>query len=103
LIDGSIGRLKDFYVLRSQFVKKSGAPTTTYNLAFAKNALGLAIRRLPQPLPGTGAIAEYAELGNFGVRVVMSYQPDTLSQQFTVDILYGAGVLRNNHAVQVRS
>jgi hypothetical protein len=103
LIDGNVGRLKDFYVFRSQFVKKSGTPPTTYNLAFAKNALGLAIRRLPQPLPGTGAIAEYAELGNFGVRVVMSYQPDTLSQQFTVDILYGVGMLRNNHGVQVRS
>jgi hypothetical protein len=103
LIEGNVGRLKDFYVFRSQFIKKSGTPTTTHNLAFAKNALGLAIRRLPQPLPGTGAIAEYAELGNFGVRVVMSYQPDTLSQQFTVDILYGVGVLRNNHAVQVRS
>ena len=103
LIEGNIGRLKDFYIFRSQFVRKSGTPLTTFNLAFAKNALGLAIRRLPQPLPGTGAIAEYAELGNFGVRVVMSYQPDTLSQQFTVDILYGAGILRNNHAVQIRS
>ena len=49
------------------------------------------IRRLPQPLPGTGAIAEYAELGNFGMRVVMSYQPNTLAQQFTVDVLYGCG------------
>ena len=103
LIDGHIGRLKDFYIFRSQFIKKGGTPPTTYNLAFAKSALGLVIRRLPQPLPGTGAIAEYAELGNFGVRVVMSYQPDTLSQQFTVDILYGTGILRNNHAVQVRS
>lgn len=103
LIDGSIGRLKDFYVFRSQFVRRTGVPPTTFNLAFAKNALGLAVRRLPQPLPGTGAIAEYAELGNFGVRVVMSYQPDTLSQQFTVDILYGTAILRNNHGVQVRS
>jgi len=42
-------------------------------------------------------------LGNFGMRVVMSYQPNTLAQQFTVDILYGVGVLRNNHGVQVRS
>lgn len=103
VINGMLGRLKDFYVFRSQFIRKSGTPLTTFNLAFAKNALGLAIRRLPKPLPGTGAIAEYAEMGNFGVRVVMSYQPDTLSQQFTVDILYGASVLRNNHAVQVRS
>jgi hypothetical protein len=42
-------------------------------------------------------------MGNFGIRVVMSYQPNTLSQQFTVDVLYGCGVLRNNFGVQVNS
>jgi hypothetical protein len=104
LVDGSVGKLKDFYVFRSQFVAKTGSsPVTTQNVAFAKSGIGLVIRRLPQPLPGTGAIAEYAELGNFGVRVVMSYQPNTLAQQFTVDVLYGAAVLRNGFGVQVRS
>jgi hypothetical protein len=104
IVDGSVGKLKDFYVFRSQFVAKSGSsPVTTHNLAFAKSGLGLVIRRLPQPLPGTGAIAEYAELGNFGVRVVMSYQPNTLAQQFTVDVLYGTAILRNGFGVQVRS
>jgi hypothetical protein len=96
--------LKDFFVFRSQFVKKTGSgPVTTNNIGFARSAMGLAIRRLPKPLPGTGAIAEYAEFGNFGMRVVMTYQPNTLAQQFTVDMLYGVGVLRNNHGVQVRS
>jgi hypothetical protein len=104
IVDGSIGKVKDFFVFRSQFVPKTGTtPVNTHNLAFTKNALGLVIRRLPQPLPGTGAIAEYAELGNFGMRVVMSYQPNTLAQQFTVDVLYGAGVLRNSFGVQVNS
>ncbi len=104
LIEGAVGKIKDFYVFRSQFVKKTGSgPVTTHNLAFARSALGLVVRRLPQPLPGTGAIAEYAEMGNFGMRVVMSYQPNTLAQQFTVDVLYGVGVLRNSFAVQVRS
>lgn len=104
IVDGAVGKIKDFYVFRSQFVSKTGsAPATTNNLAFTKDALGLVVRRLTQPLPGTGAIAEYAELGNFGMRVLMSYQPNTLSQQFTVDVLYGVGVLRNNHAVQVKS
>jgi hypothetical protein len=104
VIDGTIGKLKDFFVLRSQYVQKTGtSPVNTHNLAFCKDALGLVIRRLPQPLPGTGAIAEYAELGNFGMRVTMSYQPNTLSQQFTVDVLYGVAVLRNNFAVQVNS
>ncbi|HEY3838738.1 MAG TPA: P22 phage major capsid protein family protein [Bryobacteraceae bacterium] len=102
LVDGTIGKIKDFYVFRSQFVAKTGSsPLTTHNLAFAKDAIGLVVRRMPQPLPGTGAIAEYAELGNFGMRVTMSYQPNTLSQQFTVDVLYGCGILRNNFGVQV--
>lgn len=104
LVDGTVGRLKDFYVFRSQFVKTTGSgPSTTHNLAFARSAMGLVVRRLPQPLPGTGAIAEYAEMGNFGMRVVMSYQPNTLAQQFTVDVLYGVGVLRNGFGVQVNS
>jgi hypothetical protein len=104
LIDGTVGKIKDFFVFRSQFVAKTGsAPVTTHNLAFTRSALGLVLRRLPQPLPGTGAIAEYAELGNFGMRVILSYQPNTLAQQFTVDVLYGVGVLRNQFGVQVNS
>jgi hypothetical protein len=104
IVDGTIGKIKDFFVFRSQYVAKTGAtPIATHNLAFCKDAIGLVVRRLPQPLPGTGAIAEYAELGNFGMRVTMSYQPNTLSQQFTVDVLYGCAILRNNFAVQVNS
>ena len=104
IVDGAVGKMKDFYIFRSQFVPATGSsPVTTHNLAFTKDAIGLVVRRLPQPLPGTGAIAEYAELGNFGMRVTMSYQPNTLAQQFTVDVLYGTGVLRNNFAVQVNS
>src|SRR5665213_1669477 len=104
IVDGAVGKMKDFYIFRSQFVAHTGSsPVTTHNLAFTKDAIGLVVRRLPQPLPGTGAIAEYAELGNFGMRVTMSYQPNTLSQQFTVDVLYGCAVLRNNFAVQINS
>ena len=104
LIEGTVGKIKDFFVFRSQLVAKTGSsPVTTHNLAFVRDAIGLVIRRLPQPLPGTGAIAEYADLGNFGMRVIMSYQPNTLSQQFTVDVLYGTAALRNNFGVQVNS
>jgi len=95
------GKLKDFFVYRSQFIAKPSS--TTYNVAFAKDGIGLVIRQLPKPMPGTGAIAEYAEMGNFGLRVVMSYQPNSLAQQFTVDVLYGCGVLRNSFGVQVQS
>jgi hypothetical protein len=37
------------------------------------------------------------------MRVVMTYQPNTLAQQFTVDVLYGCAVLRNGHGVHVVS
>jgi len=104
LVEGTVGKIKDFFVLRSQLVPKTGSgPFTTHNLAFSKDAIGLVVRRLPQPLPGTGAIAEYGELGDFGIRVVMSYQPNTLTQQFTVDVLYGVAVLRNAFGVHVES
>jgi len=105
IVDGTIGKIKDFFVFRSQYVPATGTSPTinTHNLAFCKDAIGLVVRRLPQPLPGTGAIAEYAELGNFGMRVTMSYQPNTLSQQFTVDVLYGCAILRNGFAVQINS
>jgi hypothetical protein len=104
LVEGSVGKIKDFFVFRSQFVPKTGSsPITTHNLAFARSGLGLVVRRLPQPLPGTGAVAEYAEIGNFGLRVVMSYVPNTLAQQFTVDVLYGCAVLRNGFGVQVNN
>ena len=104
LVDGVVGKIKDFYVFRSQFIQKTGSgPATTHNVAFTKNAIGLVVRRLPQPLTGTGAVAHYAEWGNFGMRVIMSYQPNTLAQQFTVDVLYGASVIRNEFGVQVDS
>ena len=104
IINGEIGKIKDFAVLRSQYVSVTGSgPAVTHNVAFARDAFGLIIRRLPQPLPGTGAIAEYADMGDFGLRVTMSYQPNTLAQQFTVDVLYGCAVLRNNFGVQVLS
>jgi len=98
---GALGKLKDFNIFRSQFVAKPAS--TTYNLAFTRNALALVMRRLPQPMPGTGAVAEYAELGSFGYRIVMSYQPNTLSQQFTLDMLYGVAVLRHINGVRVLS
>jgi coat protein Gp5 len=104
IVDGTVGKIKDFFVFRSQYVPTTATtPVNTHNLAFCKDAIALVVRRLPQPLPGTGAIAEYAELGNFGMRVTMSYQPNTLSQQFTVDVLYGCAILRNGFAVQINS
>src|SRR6476660_7314723 len=59
LVEGNVGKIKDFFIFRSQFVPQTGTTTiNTHNLAFTRDALGLVVRRLPQPLPGTGAVAE---------------------------------------------
>lgn len=102
LVEGPVGRWRNLFVFRSPFVHRSDVGKA-HNLAFLPKAMAIAIRRLPKPLPGTGGIAEYAELGNFGMRVVMNYQPNTLAQQFTVDMLYGVKVLSPEQGVQVLS
>ena len=94
MLTGQILQVKGFNVFRSQYVAK--VSTTTNNIAFVRDALGLVVRRLPVVPPGMGAIQTYAEYGNFGMRITMSYVPGQLEQQFTVDVLYGTGVLRNN-------
>ncbi len=66
MIEGTIGKIKDFFVFRSQFVQKTGSsPVNTHNMAFTKDAIGLVIRRLPQPLPGTGAHRGVRRAGQF--------------------------------------
>lgn len=102
LIAGKIGILKGINIFRSQMITVTGG-TNNHCIAFHKDAIGMIMRRLPQPLPGTGAIAEYGELGNFGYRVVLSYEPGTLAQTFTVDMLYGVAVLRNAFGLHINA
>jgi hypothetical protein len=98
LVDGPVGRLKEFFVFRSNALP----PHAGIFPAFAKEALILVTRRLPNSLSDCGYIDEYAEMSNFGIRVRMAYAPDTLSQTFTIDVLYGSGVLRKNYGVGIR-
>lgn len=97
IASGDVGRIKGMIALRSQYVPK--VSNTTYGMVFTRNALALVIRQLPRPLPGTGAVAETVNFNNFAMRVIMSYNPNVLAQQVTVDMLYGVGVLRPDHGL----
>jgi len=91
----AIGQLYNVYVLRSSYVSAPLVNGDTPTIAFGDRALTLHCRRLPLPLPGTGAIGTYAELCGLGLRVVMPYQPNTLRQNVTIDVLYGVTVDAN--------
>lgn len=101
IVTGEIMKVKNLNVIRSQYVKK--VSTTTYNIAFTRDAFGLAMRRLPSVFPGTGAVVEYSEFGGYGFRVVLSYNSQTLTPQLTVDCMYGCDVIRNPFGIQVLS
>ena len=98
--EGTVGRLKNLNVIRSHFVQQTAGPLT-HNFVFARDALALVTRRLPPVPPGMGAIAEYAEMGGFGMRVIMSYVHGVLGTQCSLDCLYGCGTLRTNFGVNL--
>lgn len=96
-----VGKFKGFTVHRSQLVPVvSGA---YQNLAFVRDGIALTMRRLPDIPPGMGAVSQFIEYAGYGFRIVMSYNPNVLAQQVTVDCLYGVGALRNTFAAQVVS
>lgn len=48
----------------------------------------LVFRRLPRPLPGTGALCASFD-NKYGLRVIVSYSPNTLSNCLHMDVLCG--------------
>lgn len=101
IMTGEFGKLKNVSFFRSQIV--APISTTTNNLAFTPDAIALVTRPLGTPLPGTGAVATYVNAHGIGIRVTMSYAPNSLGHQFTADVLYGCGALRNQAGLLVNS
>lgn len=102
---GVIGKVKDFNVLRSSMISKTtlAGTTTSHGFGFVKDSIMMAVRKLPAPLPGTGAIAEYVELDGYAFRVTISYDANHQIQQVTVDSLYGIAPLLQQGFVEVQS
>lgn len=100
--NGTVSEMKNFRVVRSQLTPVTpGSPNTYYNLAFHRDAIALVTRRLPAIPPGFGAVSEYVEDGGYGFRVILSYNPNELGIQCTIDTLYGVGILRPEFGVTV--
>lgn len=98
-IDAFSGKFMGFDVYVDQGIKAVGG--TVKNLFFHRDAFMLVTRPLPLVPAGMGVTQKVMSEDGIGVRVTMSYSPQYLGIQTTLDILYGVGVLRNNHAVMV--
>lgn len=102
LDEGFVGRLYGFDVWYSNRVPLSGAYK---NLAFQTEAMLLAMRRLPDPPPGSGAVAATVTDPESGLmlRATTAYNPSYLGVQVTFDVLYGVAELRDACAVVIQS
>lgn len=70
---------------------KAQVDSTIQNLVekiLALQSKKLVFRRLPRPLPGTGALCASFD-NKYGLRVIMSYSPNTLSNCLHLDVLCG--------------
>lgn len=91
--------LPDLYgvqLLESQLVPVvTGTPNSTKDLAFDPGAIIFASRALPETPMGTGAVQSTVQdpVSGLILRVTMSYSPNNLGTQITVDCLYGVAKL----------
>lgn len=95
------GRFGGFDIFMDQ--KIAVATAEAKNLFFHKNALVLATRPLPAAPAGAGVIQRVMDEDGMGLRVTVSYNPNHLGVQVTIDLLYGVAELRDNHGVVVRT
>lgn len=97
--DAHIGRFMGFDVFMDQ--KIATVASQNKNLFFHKNAFVLASRPLPPAPQGAGVLQTVMDEDGIGLRVTMSYSPDYLGVQVTIDVLYGVAEVRDAFGVVV--
>lgn len=99
--DSFTGRFMGFDIFMDQVVATAGGEAK--NMFFHRDAIVMASRPLPPAPAGAGVVQRVMDEDGIGIRVTMSYSPDYLGVQLTLDILYGVAELRDNHGITVRT
>lgn len=99
LLNAYTGRFMGFQVFVDQNIPVATA--VCKNLFFQRNAMVMATRPLPLAPAGTGVAQQVMSEDGIGLRVTLSYSPNHLGMQATIDVLYGVAELRDNHGVVV--
>lgn len=92
---GTVGEILGFNVKEASQVVETVSPTQTHRLVFAKEAIALVTRKLPDVPAGIGAKSQTVTADGVGLRAIMAYNADYLGVQVTVDILWGVAVTRS--------
>lgn len=104
VIEGSIARLAGFNIFESNMVNATGSPATYHSMLYSKDAIGLCVRPMPMDAEIFGgarqAVVSDPQTG-LSIRVTMSYDANALAPQITLDVLWGVGVLRAEHLIDL--
>lgn len=102
---GSLTGLYGMDVFESQSAVVTGTSPSSIErgLAYSRDAIVLASRPLPSVPDGFGAKSSvvFDENSGMGLRVVSSFNPQALSMQVTLDILFGAAITDQRRIVPV--
>lgn len=108
LITGDVPQLWGFGIFETQNEVATGSPAVHHGLAYGEEAMALVMRPLPDPSALAGAqlgvrsaVVADEELG-IGMRVLYSWDKDSLGIQVTLDALWGVGVLRPEHLIDIQ-
>lgn len=91
-------------IFETQLIQSGGSPVRKYNMAFHKDAFGLAVRPLPVDGDGLGVkqgVYNDPETG-LSLRVTMGYDASLGGMFARAEILYGVSILRQNLAVALK-
>lgn len=99
--DSFTGRFMGFDIFMDQKIATAGGEAK--NMFFQRDAIVMASRPLPAAPAGAGVVQRVMDEDGIGIRVTMSYSPDYLGVQLTLDILYGVAELRDSHGITVRT
>ena len=99
--EGAIGKLEGFQVFENDNVISTVSPTHVHRLAFARGAIALITRRLPDPPPNTGVQSATIVEDNIALRVIHGYNMSYLGMQVTLDILFGSKIMRSEWIAEI--
>lgn len=103
--DGEIGKIHGFRNFESVLVPATVGSASHYdNFLMHKRAMVLAMRPLPTPRGGGVKVSTIVDPNSgLAMRALYSYNADKLADQLTLDVLFGAGKLRDEFGVVVET
>lgn len=102
--DAKIPSVAGMGIFETQLIQSGGSPVRKHNMAFYKDAIGLAVRPLPVDGDGLGVKqGVYNDpVSGLSIRLTMGYDNSVGGMSVRAEVLYGVSIMRQGLAVALR-